>query len=276
VRREQHGSLSPVHAVANTAKSNGRIYGMILVKSRFLTTGQVWFDDEPTGEKVDVLLFRQRSSPITSIRCVPFHTIVTDLRRKPEEILSSFSKDTRYEIRRGESKDLFSFSHWQKNEQGVLQDFLRFYGKFAQQKGLPAANERELKAFATARAIAFSCCRSQEGEELVWHVYYTSPTRVRLLYSASLYRDTTNSAYRSMIGRANRFLHWQDMLFFKSEGVMVYDFGGWYAGNADKEKISINKFKEEFGGTVVKEYNCEQCMTLKARIVTIAGKLLKR
>lgn len=249
---------------------------MIIIKSRFLTTGEVWFDDEPTDEKVDVMLFRQRSSPIAGTQCSPFHTILINLTQEADDVLASFEKDTRYEIRRAATKDSFVCRHWDKETSNVLSQFIGFYNQFAKTKGLGEANQNMLMALCKADVLALSSCRSSTQEDLVWHIYYRCPTRVRLLHSASLFRETSSGAYRSMVGRANRFLHWQDMLHFKSEGVTVYDMGGWYEGKSDEEKLRINKFKEEFGGTVVKEFNCEKLLTWKARIVNIAGKLLKR
>lgn len=81
---------------------------------------------------------------------------------------------------------------------------------------------------------------------------------------------------RNLIGRANRFHHWQDMLRFKQAGIRVYDFGGWYQGTTDTEKLGINRFKAEFGGTVVTNYNCKLLLTAKSRWLVNAGKWFER
>ena len=95
-----------------------------------------------------------------------------------------------------------------------------------------------------------------------------------LFYSASLFRELDNSAIRNRIGRANRLLHWQDMLHFKAGGISVYDFGGWYAGDSDLERLRINKFKEEFGGQIVKNHICERALTVKAKLFLRARRFL--
>ena len=76
------------------------------------------------------------------------------------------------------------------------------------------------------------------------------------------------------IGRANRFQHWQDIQRFKAEGVSIYDFGGWYEGDRDQERLRINKFKEEFGGEIVKNYICERALTAKAKVFLRVRRLL--
>ena len=109
---------------------------------------------------------------------------------------------------------------------------------------------------------------------MVWHAYLRSNHRATLLYSASLFRKFDSSALRNKMGRANRFQHWQDIQRFKAEGVSVYDFGGWYEGNRDQERLRINRFKEEFGGEIVKNYICERALTVKAKVFLRVRRLL--
>jgi lipid II:glycine glycyltransferase (peptidoglycan interpeptide bridge formation enzyme) len=74
----------------------------------------------------------------------------------------------------------------------------------------------------------------------------------------------------------NRCLHWNDMRWFKREGIPTYDLGGWYNGIQDEEKLRINKFKEEFGGTIVKNYNCVQGVTLKGKVALLINRHFRK
>jgi hypothetical protein len=56
------------------------------------------------------------------------------------------------------------------------------------------------------------------------------------------------------------------MLRFREKGVLVFDFGGYYTGDQDEEKLRINGFKDEFGGVVINEFNCEQPITVKGKL----------
>lgn len=109
-----------------------------------------------------------------------------------------------------------------------------------------------------------------DGTVLVWHAYYVGQSRARLLHSASLFREASDSAFRTLVGRANRYQHWRDMLKLKADGLTTYDMGGWYAGSEDEAKLSINKFKEGFGGETVVEYHCEEAVSLKGKLYKIA------
>jgi hypothetical protein len=56
----------------------------------------------------------------------------------------------------------------------------------------------------------------------------------------------------------------------------AFDFGGWYRGTTDQALLKINEFKRGFGGQVVREYDCEQILTLKGWVVLNAARLLEK
>jgi lipid II:glycine glycyltransferase (peptidoglycan interpeptide bridge formation enzyme) len=77
-----------------------------------------------------------------------------------------------------------------------------------------------------------------------------------------------------MIGRANRLLHWEDIRYFKSQGYLIYDFGGIGVDINDKEKQAINKFKECFNGVRVKEYKSLVPVTFKGFLSVFYKKII--
>ena len=98
---------------------------------------------------------------------------------------------------------------------------------------------------------------------MVWHAYHVGYDRATLLHSASVLRAESGQALRTKVGRANRYHHWRDILYFKQLGLRIYDFGGWYEKKEDRARLNINKFKEGFGGNIVKTYTCERPLTLR-------------
>lgn len=248
---------------------------MIVTKGKWLKTGEVWFDQTPTSEVVDVMTFEQRAEPLQGAACTPFHTRVIDLSPDSEIVLSGFSKSNRYKIRRGGREGL-ELEHWFPPEFPVVEQFCDFYDDFAALKGQSSIYRDKLMAMARCGVLDLSCARDAEGEAIVWHAHVRTCSRARLLYTASLYRDSSDSGYRNMIGRANRYLHWQDMLRYKDDGVAQYDVGGWYVGDSDQEKLHINQFKAEFGGHTETSYNCVQLVSAKARMLNLVGRLFGR
>ena len=74
------------------------------------------------------------------------------------------------------------------------------------------------------------------------------------------------------MGRANRYLFWHDIIRYKEQGLKLFDFGGWYPGTTDNMRLEINRFKEGFGGRVVREYNCEQITSVRGwLLLTVAS-----
>src|SRR2546428_94505 len=100
--------------------------------------------------------------------------------------------------------------------------------------------------------------------------------RATQLHSPSLYPGLSASATRNRIGRANRYLFWNDILRFKEQGLKWFDFGGWYPGTTDQTLLRINQFKKGFGGDLLREYECEQIVSLKGWLVLNVAKRLEQ
>jgi len=239
---------------------------MIVANRKFIRVGECWFDEDHHSVKVDLIEFVQRPQPLKGGRFSPFCTMIIDLTQEQEEIFDKIKKDTRYEIRRGETKDGLVFDWIESPNSETLLDFCLFYDSFAATKSMQPMNRDRIGRYAEAGNLKLSRAISSEDFDLVWHAYFCLGNRARLLYSASVYRESSDSGFRSLVGRANRFLHWRDMLKLKEQGIAIYDLGGWYAGNEDEAKLSINRFKEEFGGVIIEEYNGELPISYKGRL----------
>ena len=76
---------------------------MIIYHSRFLTRGEVWFDNEVTSEPVDWIIFRQRSRPAAKGKWRPFYTRVIDLTQPAEALMAQMDGFTAAFRSHGES-----------------------------------------------------------------------------------------------------------------------------------------------------------------------------
>lgn len=237
---------------------------MIEWHGRFCRFADVYFGEETPPAQADFVRDLHRLTPSPGMRCTLSHTLLIDLDREPSAILANVSKNTRYKIRRAEQGDHLRYETRNDDAKAVA-EFSAFYRRFAALKKLPPIPVGYLAALGRARALDLSVVRDDTA--LVWHAHYRGRKRVRLLYSASLYRADDDSGHRSLVGRANRYHHWRDMMRFRAEGIALYDFGGWYEGDADPERLRINAFKEEFGGRVARTFSCQRALTMKARVL---------
>lgn len=189
---------------------------------------------------------------------VEFQTLLSDLTEDADTILSHYSKNCRYEVRRAQREQVkCTYLSGKEITVDDITQFVDFFADFWHSKGVRYTEKEKCFELISqyAQAGAFAMTRaSVEDRILVYHTYIVEEERARLYQSASQFR-TDDTISSNVIGFANRYLHYQDMLWFKEQGKKQYDWGG--AGtNEDVE--SITKFKESFGGTPVTYYNAEE------------------
>lgn len=175
-----------------------------------------------------------------------FFTKIIDLTKTPDELLAQCKKNTQYEIKRAEKENI-------KFE--VIEDigsFIRFFNLFAKSKGMSLLKESRIACFKDNLIVSKAVF---EDTALTMHSYISDWVikRVRLFHSASLFRDVDDGQRRNLVGRANRFLHYNDMLYFKRLGFEIYDMGGYAYNTDDVELKRINEFKDSFGGELMEE-----------------------
>jgi hypothetical protein len=175
-----------------------------------------------------------------------YFTLLIDLNQSEDLIYSKFKKNTSYEVRRSQKEGVITGLEIDKIKA------VEFYNRFAATKSLNLLNSDHSNI---ASDHFFVTTASHNDKILVMHYYFRDieSGRVRLLYSAT--NVTENSIDVALIGRANRLLHYNDIILFKLNGYKTYDFGGYAFQTNEKSLLGINSFKESFGGELVKEYH---------------------
>jgi hypothetical protein len=228
---------------------------MVMYRKHGLRMAELWLDApivKPAG--CDLLVLHQYSRLPERAVGWPFSTLTINLHAPEEQLLEGLNRDTKYKVRRAATKDLVECIHEPVATEAICRAFHAFYDEFAVAKGLHRLSMEELLARAQGGTVRFSRA-ARDGETIVWHVHAVTEHGATLLHSASQFRQLDDNDARAIVGRANRLLHWRDILAFKSEGKRVYDFGGWYAGQEDADLLRINQFKEGFGGQRTDQVN---------------------
>jgi hypothetical protein len=167
------------------------------------------------------------------------YTVENSLELEKDVILSRFSSTFRYDVRKSEKEGIECLFNQD------IDGFVDFYNKFAINKKIPPTNRRRITEMGENLKLSFAFL---DRQVLAAHSYLIDNEVgiARLFHSASL--RFNNNIDTSIVARANKLLHFRDMLYFKEQGFKVYDFGG-YAENTNNESlIGINKFKISFGG----------------------------
>lgn len=240
---------------------------MHIYRSRFLVRGEVWFDNAADKTPVDWIFYRQRSRPVRGARCTRFETRLIDLKQDSQDLVNQMSKSTVYKIRRARDKDGIRCECLDTSRPPVLDQFELTYARFATLKSLGSLDRTLLDELAKNGFLELSVALDAGREPLAYHAYYRDAGRSCLLHAVSLYQTLSDSGARNAMGRANRYLFWCDILRHQANGLRLFDFGGWYPGTSDARLLEINRFKEDFGGKVIPEYNCQQILSLKGWVV---------
>ena len=231
----------------------------------------VWYAKEKVKED-GIIIYRQAKFKPAG-ECTVFDTLETDLQQSEEAIIANISKNGRYEIRRAEKEGVKAQVKAGKSltEQDI-KAFCDFFTEFWQSKGVAYEGKEELYKEISDYAAQgnFVITSAGIGEHTcVYHTYILCEDTVRLYHSASLYR-VDESIPRKIVGMANRYLHKEDMLYFKQNGIKTYDWGG--AGKGEEVK-SITEFKASFGGEPKQYYDFTQVNGVKAKAISMLSDL---
>jgi hypothetical protein len=242
--------------MTTAVKYEKRVELPLSIPAPIVSVAECYFEFLHSAEQADVLACLFQRDPVPGWRSYEGATRLIDLNSDLDTIFAGFTKGTRYEINRANKKDGVETSLSSAPTDSELEEFMNYFDKFAATKGVPRIHRAQLQALASAKKLALSIARGEEGSDLAAHAYLVSHGRARLTHSASLFRMEEDAAARARSGRANRLLHWNDLTVFRSMGAAWYDFGGWYLGSRNEALVKINTFKAAFGGGIVKEWNC--------------------
>lgn len=216
----------------------------------------------PSGEPSDVDAALWLHEPVRGWRSYRRATRLIDLQRSPDELFGDCSKSNRYEIERARRSDDVVVEFRAPSVPADADEFADYYDRFAATKGVAPLRRSQAHAIAEAGRLVLTGARHEE-RWLAAHAYYVDGDRARLTHSASLFRTEESAPERARVGRANRLLHWEDMVRFRELGMATYDLGGWYMGTGNEALLRINSFKKQFGGTIVAEWDSFRARSLR-------------
>lgn len=208
-----------------------------------------------------------------------FETLISNLTQEEETLLALCNKNCRYAIRRSPRDGVVcKMKDASEITDDDLEAFFTFFEGFWQGKGIVYTDKdrhlAEAKKYRDAGKYAMTMAEL-DGKVIIYHTYIVGDEFTRFLQSASQYR-TDESLNAQVVSNANRYLQFEDMLYFKRQGKKVYDWGG--AGTKE-EVASITEFKRFFGGTPINYYNGEEVRGAAAKLYRaasqLAGKVMK-
>ena len=126
----------------------------------------------------------------------------------------------------------------------LIKSFIKALTLMYKQKKFHGAKPKKslLKKFASSGKLMISHTEYQ-NQDISYHVYMIDGDCATLWFSASSFRDSVIS--KNVIGKINRFHHFQDMAYFYDKHYTKYDWGG--VSSYDNPN-GIDQFKFSFPG----------------------------
>lgn len=161
-------------------------------------------------------LFSPVKKNLMMMKCIPFPTMVIDLRK--QTFVEKWSKSTKYKVARAEKEGLTV-------DRGnyLLPDILKLFSATATLKGLKGYKPQDFNTFPTIACSAIH----YDGVMICSHVWLIDKDERRALLYVSASNHHNENDDKSLTGRAHYFLLWQDGLFLRSLGVETMDLMGY-------------------------------------------------
>lgn len=192
-------------------------------------------------------------------------TLLIDLRQDEEALFTGMNETNRQTARKGPEDGLLCTCDMDCAP-AVIDAFCTYYDAFAKARDLHPVFRRRLELLAAQHRLALTHVAFADGTALAWHAYHCAPERVVLLYSASHFRQMKENPRSKAIMRANRVLHWNDLLAFRRLGIPLYDWGGLDTTAKSEQTTKIAGFKTGFGGAVAPVYAYTVPLSLTGKI----------
>lgn len=191
-------------------------------------------------------------------RCVVGHhlslTLAIDLQRDLQQIDKDLITNARIRIHKAQKLgDRVTVRRYTglADQENLIDEFVQLYNNFVAGRTaflFPVSNALIASYFPNAEIVLMDL----DGESICGHMNLIDKESgvSRMEWSAS--RRFEDHAMARLAGILNVYLHWYEIEKYREEGFRTYDFGG--IGGLD-DNVGVNRFKLQFGGTIVREHN---------------------
>jgi lipid II:glycine glycyltransferase (peptidoglycan interpeptide bridge formation enzyme) len=162
-------------------------------------------------------------------------TIEIDLTRTEEELWNSIDKDARWGVKKAEKEGLLISGITQESD---WKEFYEIYKKTIIAGGIVPDDFDEIKL----KDYMLFVCRKND-KIIAGAIIFIEKDKFTLKYNASLHEFLNL--------QPNNLLYWHLIKWGKERGFKVFDLGG-YQINASGHLTGVNRFKERWGGKVIK------------------------
>lgn len=233
---------------------------MIIQWRKFIFTINEIYEDNRQNvhlKKAAIHAYFQQPRPVETHRRFSIHRkslhLCIDLKKSEKELLKEMSRKTRYKVNRAKRSDNVTIKYIEYPELNDIEAFAQFYNSFARAKGIATCKIEKLISLMENNMLVIMSVYHADGRILVSNAMIANKGTAIGLYSASarfFYRNVTGQ----FVSRANRYLHWCGITYFKQLGYHTFDLMGLKMNVTNKDYQKVNEFKRSFGGNEIIQY----------------------
>lgn len=216
---------------------------------------------QPSPADMDVVYYYHCQVPGPKAR--PFHTLLIDVSLGPEDLLATFRKSTRNAIRKVIRDNSIVISIEPVGNTAGLQAFIEAYDLFASQKGIQLCNRELLELLAAEERLILATARTSDDVLCQFLLIETDKKMVAYYGYNTRFSMEGDDKTASLIGKANRALDYQCMMYTREKGKSHYDFCGLTLNPDNEGTENVDHYKLGFGGEKFTEYHFMKPVTLK-------------
>lgn len=185
---------------------------------------------------------RKERTPPSFLLKIKYVILEIDLKIPAEMIFGRFNKQVRNSIRSAERLGIIC------EETRNYDMFRDYFNLFADQKGIPRLQKY---LFDQLDGNLFISIAQHNGKILCAHCYLVDhEEKYAILFRSASSRYLDAALDGNLVGKANKLLHFRDMVALKERGIETYEFGGYDERRGRHRMAGINSFKSRFGGSV--------------------------
>lgn len=195
-------------------------------------------------------------------------TFIIDLSQTEQEIYNNIHKKVKQKIKKSLKTDEFIYSANDNPTDEQIVNFSLLYNSFAKEKKIDKCLVEKLVALRNNHSLLLTEITDHDNNILCSHCLMldSNSSQASGLYSVTTRFSKITSNDKSLIGRANKCLHWEEMKTIKQKGLKWYNMGGIVYGKVGE---GINNFKLQLGATRGYDLKIYHSNSLKGKLCEI-------
>ncbi|MDI4635981.1 MULTISPECIES: hypothetical protein [Halomonadaceae] len=179
--------------------------------------------------------------------CLLMPSYVIDLRLGEDEIFGKIHRSTRRNIIKANKKGEVVYNRITNPSDSDIIIFCEFYNRFAKEVGIKRCAVGKLKAIRDQGELLLTSVSDKSGRILCSHAHLINGKQAYGIYSALLRSMGEEKVNGQLIGMANKYLDWKNIVYAKKWGCDWYNFGGKILDPKDAKGQGVNDYKIAFG-----------------------------